>query len=53
MYRTKNIKFGTTTKGTRRAYRFEGMRWFPMPLAEAEYLIATGAAKDVTASATR
>ena len=40
----KTVKFVSTAKG-RRAYRAEGLRWFPMPLAEAEYLVATGAAK--------
>ena len=46
-----DIKFKTTAKGQRRAYRFGGYRWLPMPLAEAELLIATGKARDVTATA--
>lgn len=44
---TKSITFTTTAKGGRRAYRLEGFSKFAMPLAEAEYLIATGYAKEV------
>ena len=51
MHRIKQVKFTTTTKGTRRAYRWAGLRWFPMPLAEAEMLVATGQVEDITATA--
>lgn len=46
--RVTSIKF-TATRTGRRAYYFgHGGRWFPMPLAEAELAVATGAAVDVT-----
>ncbi|WP_152203622.1 hypothetical protein [Georgenia thermotolerans] len=46
------IKF-TATRTGRRAYRYEArqMRWFPIGVAKAELLIATGAGKDITAQA--
>lgn len=39
-----SIKFKVTKTGQKRAYRYSyrGYRWLPMPLAEAEFLLATG-----------
>ena len=47
------VKFTTAKNGQRRAYRFScrQLRWFPMPLAEAELAVATGQAEDITATA--
>ena len=49
MTQTKEIWFTTTRKGQRRAYYLSRMQFraFPMPLAEAELLIATGAAVEI------
>ena len=49
MTQTKEIWFTTTRKGQRRAfyYSFRQFRAFPMPLAEAELLIATGQAVEI------
>lgn len=46
----KEVRFTTTKKGQRRAYYWStrGLRWFPMPLAEAEVLVATEQARDIT-----
>ena len=47
------IKFTTAKNGQRRAYKFScrQLRWFPMPLAQAELMVATGQAEDITATA--
>ena len=49
MTQTKEIWFTTTRKGQRRAfyYSLRQFRAFPMPLAEAELLIATGQAVEI------
>lgn len=49
MTQTQEIWFTTTRKGQRRAfyYSLRQFRAFPMPLAEAELLIATGAAVEI------
>jgi hypothetical protein len=46
------IRYTTSRKGQRRAWYWSSQmfRWFPMPLAEAEMLVMTGAAKDITAA---
>ena len=46
----KEIRFTTTKTGKARAYSFNRsmQRWFPMPLADAQLQVATGAAQDVT-----
>lgn len=46
----RSVKFTTTKNGKKRAYRWCSfmMRWFPMPLAEAEYLVASGQVEDAT-----
>lgn len=38
-----NVKITTTRKGRRCAYRWDMrcLRWFPMPLAQAELILAT------------
>lgn len=38
-----NIQIRTTRKGQRRAYRWSMAcaRWFPMPLDQAEFILAT------------
>lgn len=48
----KEIKFTTTRKGQRRAYYCSHwMTWMPIGVAEAEVLIATGAAVVVEVAA--
>lgn len=49
----KTIKFTYTKRGTKKAYYFgqRAMRWLPMPVAEAEHLIAVGQAELVPADA--
>ena len=44
------IKFILDKKGNMRAYRYSWrqMRWFPLPLIEAEKAVKAGEAKDVT-----
>jgi hypothetical protein len=47
--RTEEIWFTTTKTGTRRAYYYSmrGFRAFPLPLAKAELMIATGQAVEI------
>ncbi len=47
MTTTKEITFKCNKRGQKRAYYFSRgqFRWFPMPTAEAELAIATGAAR--------
>jgi hypothetical protein len=49
----KAIKIKHTTKGKKRAYYYsrKQLRWFPIPLADAELLIATEQAYQVSADA--
>lgn len=50
MTRIAEIRFTTSTKGSRRAFRWDRMqqRFFPIPLADAELRIATGTGEDIT-----
>ncbi len=43
----KSVRFTTTAKG-RQAWGWLRFRWWPMPLAEAELLVATEQAQDET-----